>query len=404
MGQKYKTIFNPSSLSYDEAWEKSLIDMYSPGEKNAENRTADIKFLFNYFANEEDKTGIRLSGLNFEAFSKTNFQNKKQKESGDETGIEISIPFNTGKMFFSPIIKRKVTKEKKAIEAEKLESYALDLNSLFTGLGEQYWLFSKPFFYDMFDQKINSQIQTENKNLFYSFFNSYGFNLSRLISGTIKDVYTPLEFGTAVSRLVQSSQLNSGQSNIYGLDFSFRYTALNISGKYGYFSWFNFYDEDELNRLYKFGFSFGKDFFKFNFNSNHSLYFFFNSNNRLGFENEFLYTASKIGMQKFLTDEWKEKFSLIFSYKGGTSLPRLIIETFSKIPLSDSREERLSVEFSQNKSLPKLNYKFSFKHLQSTKIGSHGEVKIFAELEGASTTSNSFLLNINAGISGKVDF
>ena len=225
-----------------------------------------------------------------------------------------------------------------------------------------------------------------------------------MISGTIKDVYTPLEFGTAVSRLVQSSQLNSGQSNIYGLDFSFRYTALNISGKYGYFSWFNFYDEDELNRLYKFGFSFGKDFFKFNFNSNHSLYFFFNSNNRLGFENEFLYTASKIGMQKFLTDEWKEKFSLIFSYKGGTSLLRLIIETFSKIPLSDSREERLSVEFSQNKSLPKLNYKFSFKHLQSTKIGSHGEIKIFAELEGASTTSNSFLLNVNAGISGKVDF
>ena len=404
VGQKYKTIFNPSSLFYDEAWKKSLIDMYSPGEKNAENRAADIKFLFNYFTNEEDKTGIRLSGLNFEAFSKTNFQNKKQKGSGDETGIEISIPFNTGKIFFSPIIKRKVTKEKRAIEAEKLESYALDLNSLFTGLGEQYWLFSKPFFYDMFDQKINSQIQTKNKNLFYSFFNSYGFNLSRLISGTIKDLYTPLEFGTAVSRLVQSSQLNSGQSNIYGLDFSFKYTALNISGKYGYFDWFKFYEQDELSRLYKFGFSFGKDFFKFNFNSNHSLYFFFNSNNKLGFENEFLYTASKISMQKLLTDEWKEKFSFIFSYKGGTSLPRLIIETFSKIPLSDSREEKLSVEVSQNKTLPKLNYKFSFKHLQSTKIGSHGEIKIFAELEGVSTISNSFLLNINAGISGKVDF
>ena len=404
VGQKYKTIFNPSSLSYNEAWTKSLIDMYSLGKKNAENRAADIKFLFNYFANEGDEKGIQLSGVNFDAFSKTNFQNKKPKVSSDETGFEISIPFNTGKIFFSPIIKRKITKEKIGAEAEKQYSYVSDLKSLFTGLGDQYWIFSKPFFYDMFDQKINSQIQTENKNLFYSFFNSYGFNISRLISGTIKDLYTPLEFGTAVSRLVQSSQLNSGLSNIYGLDFSFKYTALNISGKYGYFSWFNFYDEDELNRLYKFGFSFGKDFFKFNFNSNHSLYFFFNSNNRLGFENEFLYTASKIGMQKFLTDEWKEKFSLIFSYKGGTSLLRLIIETFSKIPLSDSREERLSVEFSQNKSLPKLNYKFSFKHLQSTKIGSHGEIKIFAELEGASTTSNSFLLNVNAGISGKVDF
>ncbi|MGI5083649.1 hypothetical protein [Treponema putidum] len=404
VGQKYRTDFYPSSLSYYEAWKKSLIDMYSIGEKNAENRAADLKFLFNYFANEEDKTGFRLSGFNFEAFSKIDFQNKTEKKSGDETGIEISVPFNTGKIFFSPIIKRKITKEKKAIEAEKPKSYALDLNSLFTGLGEQYWLFSKPFFYDMFDQRINSQIQTENKNLFYSFFNSYGFSVSRLISGSIKDLYVPIEFGSSLSRLVQSSQTGKSPVNIYGLDFLFKYTALNISGKYGHFDWFKFYDQDELNRLYKFGFSFGKDFFKFNFNSIHSLYFFFSLNNKLGIENEFLYTASKIDMQKFLTDEWKEKFSFIFSYKGGSSLPRLIIETFSKIPLSDSREERLSVEFSQNKNLQKLNYKFSFKHLQSTKIGSHGEIKIFTELEGASTTSNSFLLNINAGISGKVDF
>ena len=404
VGQKYKTFLNPALDSYSSAWTKSLIDMYSKGEKNAEDRNEGVTFLFNYFPNEKDKKGIQLSGVNFDAFSKTAFQNKGKLKSLDETGFEISIPFNTGKIFFSPIIKRKVTKEKVGAEAEKQYSYASDLESLFTGLGGQYWIFSKPFFYDMFDQKINSQIQTENKNLFYSFFNSYGFNISRLISGTIKDLYTPLEFGTAVSRLVQSSQLNSGLSNIYGLDFSFKYTALNISGKYGYFSWFSFYDEDELNRLYKFGFSFGKDFFKFNFNSNHSLYFFFNSNNKLGFENEFLYTASKISMQKLLTDEWKEKFSFIFSYKGGTSLPRLIIETFSKIPLSDSREEKLSVELSQNKSLPKLNYKFSFKHSQSTKMGSHGEIKIFAEFEGVSTTSNSFLLNINAGISGKVDF
>ncbi|UTC74322.1 hypothetical protein E4O03_08715 [Treponema sp. OMZ 792] len=404
ISQKYKTLLNPASASYNSAWTKSLIDMYSKGEKNAEDRTGGMTFLFNYFPNEKDKDGIQLSGINFDAFSKTLFQNKGKVKSLDETGFEISVPFNTGKIFFSPIVKRKITKEKIGTEAEKQDSYASDLKFLFTGLGGQYWLFSIPFFYDMFDQKIVKEIQTNNNEVYYTFFNSYGFNLSRLISGTIKDLYTPLEFGTAVSRLVQSAQLNSGQSNIYGLDFSFKYTTLNISGKYGYFDWFDFYDQDELNRFYKFGFSFGKNFFKFNFNSNHGLYFFFNSNNKLGFENEFLYTASKIENSKLSTDEWKEKFSLMFSYKGGTSLPRVIIESFSKIPLSDSREEKLSIELSQNKSLKKLNYKLSFKHSQSTKIGSHGEIKIFAELEGASTTSNSFLLNVNAGISGKVDF
>ena len=207
----------------------------------------------------------------------------------------------------------------------------------------------------------------------------------------------------SLSRLVQSSQINT-PVNIYGIDFLFKYTGLNISGKYGHFDWFKFYDQDELNRLYKFGFSFGENYFKFRFNSIHSLYFFFTLNDKLGFENEFLYTAAKTGTGKFITDEWKEKFSFIFLYRGGRSLPRLIIESFSKIPLLDKREERLSLEFSQSKDIGRLMYKLSFKHSQSTKIGEHGEVKIFAELEGASTTSNSFLLNINAGISGKVDF
>lgn len=404
VGQKYKTLLNPALSSYNFAWTKSLIDMYSQGEKNAEDRNCGITFLFNYFPNEKNKEGIQLSGFNFDAFSKTFFQNTGKKKVLDETCFEISVPFNTKKIFFSPIIKRKITKEKIGSKAENQNTYAADLRFLFTGMGSQYWLFSKPFLYDMFDQKILKEIQSGNNEIYYSFFNSYGFNISRLINGTIDDLYTPLEFGTSVSRLVQSSQTNSGQNNIYGIDFSFKYTALNISGKYGYFDWFNFYDQDELNRFYKFGFSFGNSFFKFNFTSNHSLYFFFNSNNKLGFENEFLYAASKIGNSKLSTDEWKEKFSALFSYRGGGSLPRLIIESFSKIPLSDSREEKLSIEFSQNNSFQKLNYKFSFKHSQSTKIGSHGEIKIFAEFEGSSALSNSFLLNINAGISGKVDF
>ena len=403
INQKYKTVFDPSGYSYPSVWTKSLVDMYSKGEKNAEDRNGGISFLLNYFPNSKEDTGIRLTGLNFEAFSKTNFKNKITKHSIDETGFEISIPFNTGGMFFSPIIKRKITKEKRGTEAEKQVSYAADLNSLFLGMGSQYWLFSKPFFYDMFDQKINSQIQTSNKNLSYFFLNSYGFNFSRLISGSIKDLYIPLELGMSLSRLVQSSQINT-PVNIYGIDFLFKYTGLNISGKYGHFDWFKFYEQDELNRLYKFGFSFGENYFKFRFNSIHSLYFFFTLNDKLGFENEFLYTAEKTGTGKFITDEWKEKFSFIFLYRGGRSLPRLIIESFSKIPLLDKREERLSLEFSQSKDIGRLMYKLSFKHSQSTKIGEHGEVKIFAELEGASTTSNSFLLNINAGISGKVDF
>lgn len=404
VSQKYKTLFNTSNLGYTKAWTNSLIDMYSAGVHKAENRNSALKIIFNLFSDTAPSVkNAALSGFNFEGSAAAKIYNTTNSQCEEETKFSISIPFSVKTIFFTPIFERKILKQKSETQMQYEKKYSDDIRSLFIGMGEQYWLFSKPIFYDLIDKKINKQIQLNNLHN-YIFYNSYGVYISRLISTTISDLYVPLEFNTKFSRIVKSEKSFPQASNMYSLDFLIKYTALNISGKYGYFNVFKWYEQDELNRVYKWNFYFGKDFFKFKFNSFHSLYYFFGSRSRITFENDFNCTAIKLKGSKIKPEEWKEKFSFSFVSESNYSLPHLIIQSFSKISLSNSREEKFSVELSQKINSKKLNYMLSFKHSQITKIGEHGEIKLFAELSGASTDRNSFLLNITAGISGKIEY
>ncbi|MEL3913617.1 hypothetical protein [Treponema pedis] len=405
VSQRYKTVYDISNTGYTQSWKKSLTDMYSKGEQYADNRNSELKFIFNFFSNN-GKTALKdtnFLGFNFEASVFTKVNNRGLSQCEEQTRFSVSVPFEIKKIFFTPVWERKILKTKPEAETKKQNGYSEDIYFLFKGMGEQFWLFSKPVFYDLIDKKINTQIQINNFNN-YAFYNLYGLNISRIISSSITDLYIPLEFNTAFSRIVKSEKTFPQGLNIYGMDFAVKYTTLNISGKFGYFNWFTWYEQDELNRTYKWNFSFGKDFFKFKFNSIHTLYYFFAERNNLGFENEFNCFAVKTENTSLKTEEWKEKFSVILTLASSSSLPHLIIRLFSKIPLLDSREEKLSVEFSKIPNLKKLNYLISFKHSQITKIGEHGEIKIFAELTGSSTKKDSFLLNISAGLAGKVEY
>lgn len=409
LNQKYKTLFNTSNLGYTAAWTNSLIDMYSQGKEDALYRNTQMKFIFNMFmGNDSDESKkVKFLGVNFDTSTLSNFTGDKQKQFNEQTKVSLSFSFAANDIFFTPVWERKILKQKSDDSLINEKNYREDLTELFLGMREQYWLFSKPVIYDMFDKKINDQIQLNNKNI-YSFINLYGFNISRLISTTIKDLYIPIEFNTSLSRIVKSEKTDNIALNIYSLNFLLKYTTLNISGKYGYFDWFTWYNQDELNRKYNWNFSFGKDYFKFKLDAEHSLYYFFDNRNgienKLGFENNFIINAVKTKNIKLHAQDWKEKFGFAFIYSGGSSLPSSLIRRFSNIPLSDSRKEKLSVEISQNTNLKKINYAVSFLHSQTTKIGEHGEIKIFAELQGTSTERNSFLLNLTLGITGKVEY
>ncbi len=409
LNQKYKTLFNVSNSGYTAAWNKSLIDMYSKGNRNAAYRNTEMRFIFNMFTEDDinNEKKIKFLGLNFDAAAFSGFTGDKQKQKIEQTKVSLSFPFTANDIFFTPVWERKILKQKTGNGLSGENSYSDDLSALFLGMGEQYWLFSKPIIYDMFDRKINRQLRFGNNNI-YGFVNVYGLNISKLISTTIKDLYTPIEFNTSVSRIVKSEKTDNAALDIYSLDFLLRYTTLNISGKYGYFDWFTWYNQDELNRKYSWNFSFGKDYFKFKLAMEHSLYYFFETKNgtenKLGFENNFEINAVKTKNTKLHTQNWKEKFGLVFAYSGGSSLPSLIIRAFSKIHLSNSRKEKISVEFSKNNNLKRLNYAIAFTHSQTTKVGEHGEIKVFAELQGISTERNSFLLNVNFGITGKIEY
>lgn len=398
--QKYGTIYNASHLSYGKSWKKSLIEMYSSGNENASNRNSELKVIFNLFSNSNNSAKkISLLGFNFESAASAKIYNSTNQQCEEQTKFSISFPFEAAHIFFTPIFERKIIKQKSGIIQQN--TYDDDMRNLFTGMGEQYWMFSKPVFYDLVDKKINKQLQLNNPYN-YAFYNLYGFNISRLIDTAIKSLYLPLEFNSNFIRLVKSEKSLPQAANIYFLDFLIKYTSLNISGKYGYFHWFNRYEQDELNRLYKWSFSFGKEFFKFNFDSHHSVYIFWGNGSSIKFENDFNYSI--LQSAKIKMDNWKEKIGFAFISESNYSLPHFIIQYFTKLPLSDNREEKISVELSRELNSKKLNYAVLFRHSQITKINNHGEVKLFAEFSGASTSKNSFLLNISAGISGKVEY
>lgn len=402
LNQKYKTLSDIFNSGYTNSWKNSLKDMYSSGKNNSEYRNSELKFIFNMFTDtdNENTKNIKFLGCNFVSYTRSNFSGKNLSE---QTKFSMSFPFKTKSIFFTPIWERQILKQKPEEESSKQKKYAHDLKLLFTGMGEQYWFFSKPVLYDLFDQKINSQIQLQNKNI-YSFINLYGINISRLIGNKISDLYLPVETDISLSRIVKSEKTDNAAMNIYSVDFLVRYITLNISGKYGFFKVFKWYEQDELNRKYNYLFAFGKDYFKFKLDAEHSLYYYFQNDNKLGFENKFLINTVKTANTKLHTENWKNKFSCIFLYSEGTSLPALIIKTFSKIYLSNIREEKISLEFSQRSNQNKLDYKIGFSHSQTTNIGEHGSIKLFAEIEGSTSQNNSFLMNLNIGISGKIEY
>ncbi len=403
LAQKHPTHKDITHYSYTDAWKESLIDSYSKGEADAFNRNGELRFIFNIFSNKEHEGGVSFVGFNTDATTKIIFTQDKKKQAKETTSFNLSIPFRVDNIFLTPLFSREISRSKPDSELSKQNNYAQDLNALFSGMGTQYWLFSKVLFYDLFDRKIKKQMQINDYN-FYYFYNSYGFSLSRLLKNSMFDLFVPLEFTTKVSRKTQSEKTKLYASDVYGLEFLVKYLTSNISGKYGFLNWFSWYEQDELSRLYKYNFYFGDNFFKFDFKSEHSLSYFLNYTNKMEFKNEFECKTTKPQSTKIQLNSWDEKFSFSFIASAKKSLTSMIIKSFANPSIKDFREEKLSVRFFQNQKSNRLNYAFKFTHTQICRINEHGEINIFANIGGRSSNRNTFLLDISCGLSGKIEY
>ncbi len=393
---------------YSKIWTKSLIDTYSSGEENAKKRNTQLRFIFNIFTNtqentEEDEKTVEFLGANINAYTKTNFKNDKMKSAEETTLLNMSFPFKVKDVFLTPVYTRRIIRNKPAIELKHQDNYARDLNSLWSGMQTQFWIFTKPILYDLFDKNINKQMQINDYNE-YSFYNNYSFSISRLISTSMMDLFLPIEFKAGISRETKSEKAYIDASDIYGLEFQAKYIAVNISGKYGFTNWLSGYEQDELQRLYKYNFYFGNNFFKFNLDTKHSLLFFLNHKNKMEFKNEFKCSTLKTENEKINLESWNEKFSFSFMSSAKNTLPDLIIHSFSEVDIKNFREEKVSLQFFQNEKSSKLNYQLAFSHSQISKITKHGEIRLFANINGKSTNNNSFLFEFECGLSGKIEY
>lgn len=399
LNQKYKLVNNIITSGYTNTWKQSLIDSYSGGIENAKIRNEKIHFIFNWFNSgiNDYSDGFNFLGFNFDSYIEAN--NNADSDKIYKNLYLFKFPMVLKNVFITPVWERYTSKILKNIISK---NYKEDFNLIFNGIREQYWFFASPFFYDLFDKKILSEIQLSNIHS-YIFSNTYGLEISRLIYYDLKDIYTPTEFSVKFARIIKSDNTKELGTDYYKLTFGLNYQTLNISGKNGFLNWFKNYEQDELNRNYKWSFYFNKNIFSFNFNSMHKLFFYLHGENKIGFENIFDITADKYD-RKIKASSWSEDFSFLYIFEGAKSIPKFLFSFLTNINVSDEREEKLTVSIFRKYLFDNAGYKISFQHTQKTKIGNNGEIKLFAGIGLASTNRKSALLDLTMGITGKIEY
>lgn len=396
--QKYLNNYNLYNNNYAIAWRNSLIDSYSIGADNPILRNESLSFIFNWSYPKEMNydSGFNILGVNFD--SKIYATNNLASEKNENITCSFRLPLAFNEVFITPFWERLASKQ---ISFRRSVSYKNDFDSLFVALKEQYWFFATPIIYDIFDRSILHKIQGLKGN--YSFSNTYGLDVSRLISNTLKDLYTPHEFNMSLARIIRSNNSNIDAREYYKLKFNIRYTALDVFMLKYSNGIFKNITQDELVRDYDFHFIFSKDYFNFYFNSIHKLYFYQYGDNKIGFENKFDIEVEKIE-NKLIAKAWKEDVSFLYCFKGYKSLTNMLFSLFTKFNLLDEREEKLTISIFRQTYSNIIDYRFSFRHTQKTKIGENGQIKMFADVSIASTRRSSVLLNLTFGIVGKIEY
>ncbi len=395
--QKYYKNYNLYN-NYAVAWKDSLLDSYSIGAENPLLRNESLSFIFNWSYPKEMSynSGFNILGINFD--SKLYAINNLASKKNENITYSFRLPLAFNEVFITPFWERLASKQ---ISFRKSLNYRDDFNSLFASLKDQYWFFATPMIYDIFDQKILYRIQNIKDN--YIFSNTYGLDVSRLISNTLRDLYSPHEFNMSLTRIISSNSSNINAHDYYKLRFNIRYATFDIFMPKYSTGIFKNITQDELIRDYDFHFIFSRDYFNFYFNSIHKLYFYQYGDNKIGFENKFDIEVEKIE-KKFIAKAWKEDISFLYCFKGHKSLINMLFSLFTKFDLIDEREEKLTVSIFRQTYSNVIDYRLSFRHTQKTQIGENGQIKMFADASIASTRRASILLNLTFGIAGKIEY
>ncbi len=403
MKQKYRQNQYITEKNYFHLWAQSLKDLYSLGVASPINRSEELSFIFNWsIPREMDySSGFSFQGLNFR--SKLKADNSFQASKQDLTEISLRLPLSYSIVFITPFWERGASK---SFTKKDSVSYKSDFESMFRSLKEQYWLFSTPVFYDLFDRRLPSRLQAKDGVAYYAFSNLYGLNLSRILFESYRDLYIPIEFEVGFSRLLKRGI--SFLKDVYKTQFSLKYAAQDVfSNRYGK-GILSEINGDELSRNYDLSLFFSKDqsknqAFDFNFKTLHKLYFYKTEDIKTGFENKSEVEGERIE-SKIKAKTWSETFSFLYSYRGARSLIYSLFERFSNFSLFDIREEKFSFSVGRKNYSTLLSYSVEYSHTQKTKIGEYGEMSIFAVFSVNSTNRDSILLNCTIGIAGKVEY
>lgn len=403
MSQKYKDKTYSHFIdrgSYWEIWEMSLRDSYSYGVGKPILRGESLGFIFNWMKVREMNytSGFNVQGVNFETKIFAEDGEAFPKKNNFFLSLDFTLAYN--EVFIRPFWKREASKQ---FADKGISSYKDDFKSMFISLKEQYWIFASPVFYDIFDISLLSKLQNNALDI-YTYIATYGLNVSRVLSYTKKDIYTPVEFNSSFSRFIKSDNDRDKAAEYYKTNLEIKYASEDVFATYYGKAPLKNITKDTLFRAYNLYMLFSqKEVFGLGGGAEHKLYFYNQDENKSGIENKLNISLEK-PVDRWRFKAWSEEVSFLYSYRGSASLFNMIFSHLSNFHLIDEREEKISFSFFNETYSKRVGYKVSFSHSQKTKIGDNGELKLFCGLSVFSTPKPSTKLMFDFGISGKVEY
>ncbi len=337
--------------NYAASWAKISAFSFDEGDEKAAKRNISSDLALSY-AFEKAKLKPKLT---FDCSGNYKYSSKATFTDSIQSGFEIPFTLNKNNFSFSWI--------KSSGSSDSLErggSYNDDREILMERMGEKDWFFQALPFYDLLSSNLATRVyENEGESNFYT--GSYAFNWKRPFFANKYDFFLPLSAKIEGSRDIRTG---SSTSDFYQIKNTLNYNSMNIFGKMGSLSLFDFFSSDEYASSLSLTLKIPRESpssvsYIFSGYIQTTLYFSQTNFLKSGFE-------GSIGGK----DDWKGKCTFVWKRPAKSSLAKGIISIF-KASLSEklvriTKADSLNFSAASSSSSSSLTRKYSLAYSHAT--------------------------------------
>jgi len=208
---------------------------FSAGNKSAQNRQLDYKFIFNN----------KFTSINFAPALEYDLSSQKQNRGSSFTDtskliLKMPVTLKRNSFYFN------ISRTGIGLQELKSDNYFQDSKALFETCNSRAWFYTAIPFYELFQKDLNQTLVTsvEKNQSQYEIYNTkYETGWKRKIYNNISDLFIPSSSSLILSREIKAAD---SASDLYQFKTVITNTALNLFGSTGFLPIFKWYKQEEI--------------------------------------------------------------------------------------------------------------------------------------------------------------